>query len=334
MMFLTTLLVPKVLKSKNRSVSLEVQLDITKNLKDQFQHLFKLREVNGEYFLGSAVGGGQGMEFLEFPGQMEFYHFKRSYFKVPIQMKSINPIDSDWFLIHINLSKTKQQKKVDNDSIDFQKHLPIGLLLYGAGLEIDTNLPPNVEMELASVHFHRSFLDTYFDDWEKSIDTTKNLVYEDLDHKLEHILYKALSAIRNKIQCHAFVLQFMAFFFEKISMHSRAGYHEKLHSEDVKNLFKASAHLRNPLAQTIPTLEELAGVANMGVTKFKTSFKQIFGSAPIQYRNKVRMEFAREEIVTKRKTPTEISFDLGYAHPSNFTKAYKKYFGELPSSQV
>lgn len=313
---------------------MNVQLNITENLKHQFEHYFKLQFRDGEYFLDPSVGGGMGMEFLEFPGKMEFYHFKRSYFKIPIHMKSINPVDSEWFLIHINLSKTKQQKKVEGKSIDFQKHLPIGLLLYGPGLEIDTQLPPNIEMELASVHFHRSFLDTYFDDWEKSIDTSKNLIYEDLDYKLENALHKSLSSIRNKIECHANVLRFMSLFFEKIRGHSRTSNNEALHSEDVKKLFMASAHLRNPLATTIPTIDELASVANMGITKFKTSFKQLFGSAPIQYRNKIRMEFAREEIVAKRKTPTEISYDLGYSHPSNFTSAYKKYFGELPSSHL
>jgi AraC-like DNA-binding protein len=311
---------------------LNIQLNITKNLKNQFQRYFKLKEVNGEYFLDSTIGGGQSMEFLIFPGQMEFYHFKKSYFKIPIKMKSINPIDSEWFLIHINLSKTKQQKKVKNELIDFQRHLPIGLLLYGPGLEIETLLPQNVEMELASIHFHRSFLNTYFKNWKNIIDTTKNLIYEDLDFKLENALYKALFSIRNKIECHANVLVFMNLFFEKINAHSRTIHPEFLHSEDVKNLFIASAHLRNPLATTIPSLDELASIANMGSTKFKTSFKQLFGSAPIQYRNKIRMEFAREEITAQRKTPTEISYDLGYSHPSNFTVAYKKYFGELPSS--
>ena len=117
---------------------LKVELNITRNLKNQFQHYFKLKEDQGEYFLDSAIGSGQSMEFLNFPGEMEFYHFKKSYFNVPVQMKSINPIDSEWFLIHINLSKTKQQKIVQGDIIDFQKHLPIGLLLYGPGLEINT----------------------------------------------------------------------------------------------------------------------------------------------------------------------------------------------------
>lgn len=312
---------------------MNVELNITKNLKNQFQHYFKLKEVDSEYFIDPTIGSGQSMEFVDFPGQMEFYHFKKSYFKIPVQMKSINPIDSEWFLIHINLSKTKQQKSVGDESIEFHKHLPIGLLLYGPGLEIDTQLPPNVEMELATIHFHRSFLETYFENWKDCIDTSKNLVYEDLDFKLENALYKALFSIHNKIECHAYVLHFMNLFFEKIRAHSRTTHHESLHSEDVKFLFKASAYLRNPLATATPTLDELASIANMGITKFKSSFKQLFGSAPIQYRNRIRMEFAREEIMTRRKTPTEISYDLGYAHPSNFTTAYKKHFGELPSSQ-
>lgn len=320
--------------AKTQLLLLNVRLDITQNLKLQFEHFFKLKKIEGEHYLDSTIGGGLGMEFLEFPGQMEFYHFKKSYFKIPVNMESINPIDTEWFLLHINLSKTKQQKKVGDEFIEFHKHLPIGLLLYGPGLEINTQLSPNVEMELASIHFHRSFLDTYFPGWKNSIDTTKNLVYEDLDYKLENALYKALFSIRNKIECHANVLNFMNLFFEKIRAHSRTTHYEALHSEDVKNLFMASAHLRNPLATTIPSLDELASIANMGITKFKTSFKQLFGSAPIQYRNKIRMEFAREEIVARRKSPTEISYDLGYAHPSNFTTAYKKHFGELPSSQV
>jgi len=91
---------------------LNVQLNTTKNPKNRFQHYFKLKEVQGEYFLGPNIGDGQSVEFVEFPGQMEFYHFKKSYFKIPINMKSVNPFDTEWFLIHINLSNTKQQKNL------------------------------------------------------------------------------------------------------------------------------------------------------------------------------------------------------------------------------
>lgn len=309
-----------------------VELNIAKNLKNQFETYFKLQLKNGEYMLHPTIGGGRGMQFLDFPGQMEFYHFKKSYFNIPIQMKSINPKDSDWFLIHINLAKTQQNKKANSESIAFQKHLPIGILLYGTGLEIETLLPPKVEMELASIHFHRSFLDAYFDDWESIIDVSKNLLYEDLDVPMENTLLKALHSMDQKIACHAHVLNFMQFFLGKLSRHSVSTNHKELHTEDVKNLFAACIHLRDPLSSTSPSIEELASISKMSKTKFKTLFKQLFGSAPKQYRTKIRMEYAREELITNHKTPSEISHELGYAHPSNFTSAYKKYFDELPSA--
>lgn len=312
---------------------MNICLDITQNLKNQFVNHFKLKEHNSEYFLDSSIGGGQGMEFVEFPGRMEFYHFKKSYFRIPVNMKSINPTDTQWFLLHINLSKIKQQKKVADKTIDFHKHLPIGILLYGPGLEIDTLLPQNVEIELATIHFHFSFLDTYFENWREVIDVSKNLAYEDLDYKLEQSINKVLSSIRNKIDCHAKILNFIKLYFDKLSNHSKSNNYENLHSEDVKNLFITSIHLRNPLATSCPSLEELASISNMGLTKFKTSFKQLFGSPPLQYRNKIRMEYAKEELIAKRKSPTELSYDLGYSHPSNFTAAYKKYHDVLPSSQ-
>lgn len=70
----------------------------------------------------------------------------------------------------------------------------------------------------------------------------------------------------------------------------------------------------------------------MGVTKFKESFKLVFGLAPLQYRNRIRMEYAREELMHQRKTASELSYELGYAHPSNFTATFKQYFGKLPSA--
>ncbi len=272
------------------------------------------------------------MQFLDFPGPMEFYHFKKSHYNIPIQMNSINPKDSEWFLIHINLAKTHQNKKANQEKIEFQKHLPIGILLYGPGLEIKTQFPPNVEMELASVHFHRSFLDTYFDDWKSIIDVSKNLIYEDLDVTLENALYKALNSLDSKMACHSNVLYFMHLFIEKLSRHAKSINHKELHTGDVKNLFSASVLLRNPVAPSSPSIDELASRAKMSKTKFKTLFKQLFGSAPLQYRTKIRMEYAREELLSKNKTPSEISYELGYSHPSNFTSTYKKYFGELPSA--
>lgn len=311
--------------------TVKARVDITKCLHEQLAVDLDLRYHNGEWHMGPSVGAGEGMTSLEFPDQIEFYHFGKVRFAVPVEMKAVNPVDSEWYLIHVNLSDVKQQKMVDGQTFEFQKRLPIGILIYGPGLEIDTLIPAEAESELASIRFPRSILDDYFDSWREFIDEDKNLVYEDLDYLLQDKLTEALASMHNKLLCHAAVLAFMHQLFQKLETHDKDPGIGRLRSAEVNSLFLASTHLRDPLSATVPSLDELASIANMSVTKFKTSFKQVFGSAPIQYRNKIRMEYAREEIVAHRKTPTEMSYVLGYSHPSNFTSAYKKFFGELPS---
>ena len=310
---------------------MDIQIDIDKNVKDQFDQYFNLTETITGFRPNPKIIESE-IRYIEFPGELEFYHFQKSQFKVPIHMTSVNPIDTNWFLIHINLSQIKQRKTVGDQTIEFQKYLPIGILLYGPNLEITTQIPPNVDSELASIHFSYTFLKSYFDNWENIIDKHKSLVYEDLDHELEAKLSLALSSMDNKLKCHGLLLDFMQHFFNKLSNHDKGVEQDKLHPDDLKKLFEVSLVLRNPTANQIPSLTELAIMANMGISKFKTSFKKVFGKPPIEYHNKVRMEFAKTEMRMNGKTPSEISHLLGYSHPSNFTAAYKKYFRELPSA--
>jgi len=308
---------------------MNVTLEINKSLLKQFQRLFQLDD---ERHLHPTVGTGLPVKYLEFPGQMEFYHFQAAKFAVPIKMRSVNPIDSDWFLIHINLSAIQQRKTVAGQSIDFQKSIPIGMLVYGPGLEIDTLISPGVDSELASIRFNHIFLSTYFENWRTTLPLDKNLILDDLDFQLEADLYKALNTMDDKLRCHAAVLGFLSRVFDKLATHEKVDTHDNLRAGEIEGLFRACALLRSPLSTDVPSLSDLASVAHMGRTKFKAAFKQVFGSPPMQYRNRIRMEFAREQITLNNKTPTEVSYLLGYSHPSNFTAAYKKRFGELPSS--
>ena len=310
---------------------MEIHIDITKNIIDQFGLYFNFTKTENGLRPDPAIIEGD-VKFIEFPGELEFHHFGNAPFKVPIFMTSINPIDTKWYVIHINLSKVKQEKKVGNQVIHFQKHLPIGILLYGPNLKIVTQIPPNIDSEVATIRFSDTFLSTYFKDWEKLIDRSKSLVYEDLDPILDKKLSLALSTMDNKIKCHGLVLDFMQHFFGKLRSHKKGVSHGKLHPEDLKNLFKISTLLRDPTNKEIPTISELAKIAHMGQSKFKSSFKQVLGLPPFEYRNRVRMEFAQAEIQNNAKSPTEVCYLLGYSHPSNFTKAYKKYYGHLPSS--
>ncbi len=307
---------------------MDITLDITKNLKDQFDNYLDLNETATGFIPNPDIIEGQ-MRYLEFPGEVALYHFQKSQFRVPINMISRNPVDSEWYLIHINLSMVKQEKFVGDKKIEFQKYLPIGILVYGPELEIATPIPPNVDSELASFHFHRSFLLSYFENIEEEAQLRRSLIYEDLDENLERKLLDTLGAMDNKLECHGKALDFLNSFFAKIANHDKARL-DGLHPDDISNLFKVATHLRNPLA-VATGLDELAAMANMGMSKFKALFKQIFGKAPGEYRNKIRMEYAEKEINSGR-TASEISHELGFSHPSNFSAAFKKYHGQLPSA--
>jgi len=310
----------------------KVRVNLTHRPIDDFARDLKLEPHDGELRMNSSVGSGGNVRYQVFPDGIEFYHFGNTRFSVPITINTVNPADSDWYLIHVNLSAVKQDKKIGGQTIEFQKRLPIGIMVYGPGIEIETVIPPDVDSELASIRFNRALLDAYFSDSGAIVAANKNLICEDLDYLLQEKLNSALETIGNKLLCHANVLAFMNQLFEKLGRHAPDQKSGRLRGKEIDSLFLASTHLRDPMAERVPSVEELAAIANMSVTKFKSSFKQLFGSAPIQYRNKIRMEFAREEIVANRRTPTEISYLLGYSHPSNFTAAYKKFFGELPSA--
>lgn len=78
------------------------------------------------------------------------------------------------------------------------------------------------------------------------------------------------------------------------------------------------------------TVEELARMCNMSVTKFKSVFKSLFGMSCYQYYQAQRMEYARE-LLSKHQYPVkEVSYLTGFQNTANFTRSFKKAFDMLP----
>ncbi|MEL6255054.1 MAG: helix-turn-helix transcriptional regulator [Bacteroidota bacterium] len=314
---------------------MEVEIDITRNISDQFfDFMGHLPREDGFTILPELGTNEAQIKYVYLPGELEFYHFGKTQFKEAISMRTINPADTDWFLIHINLSNIPQQKEVDGEMLAFHKDLPIGLLLYGPQLEIRTQFPIGVDIEVASIRFNTRFLEAYFGKAKDVIDLRRNLLCEDLDLGMEKIFMAALHSMDDKIRCHALLLKFLNGFFSKISKHEKNLTGETIHAEDLKNILEVSSYLRDPLVVETPKVAELAEMAHMGLTKFKALFKKVFGQAPMEYRNRIRMEYAQRMLEMKRRNPGELSYELGYSHPSNFTTAYKKHFGHLPSEAL
>ncbi|MFC6100632.1 helix-turn-helix transcriptional regulator [Olivibacter domesticus] len=85
-------------------------------------------------------------------------------------------------------------------------------------------------------------------------------------------------------------------------------------------------HILEPL-----TLKQISREVGLNDFKLKKGFKQLFGSTVFDYFIQCRMEYARKVLLDTRITIAEIAYSLGYSDPYNFSKAFRKHFGYLPS---
>ncbi|WP_246623719.1 helix-turn-helix transcriptional regulator [Sphingomonas colocasiae] len=65
-------------------------------------------------------------------------------------------------------------------------------------------------------------------------------------------------------------------------------------------------------------------------TQMMESFKQVTGMTISGYRQRARMDEALRQLRTTDRSVTEIAFDAGYEHSSNFATAFKRIFGFSP----
>jgi AraC family transcriptional regulator, transcriptional activator of the genes for pyochelin and ferripyochelin receptors len=79
-----------------------------------------------------------------------------------------------------------------------------------------------------------------------------------------------------------------------------------------------------------PTLAELSRLAGINEFKLKNGFKEVFNQPVFAWLADVRLETARNELMKRSKTITEIAFELGYSSPQHFSTAFKRRFGVPP----
>ncbi|WP_165862829.1 helix-turn-helix domain-containing protein [Vibrio sinensis] len=129
---------------------------------------------------------------------------------------------------------------------------------------------------------------------------------------------------------------------------------EALSHQLINTLFK---QLENETIQTLPNDEEFANAAavediisfiethleenlsnddialefSMSPTNLQRKFKQHLGITLKSYVRGRRLDIAKHHLEQKLVSVTQAAYDAGYAHPANFTIAFKKKFGYPPT---
>jgi AraC-like DNA-binding protein len=106
---------------------------------------------------------------------------------------------------------------------------------------------------------------------------------------------------------------------------------KKLKSSDLNKLMEIESILVRDFSTSPPTITMLAERTGMSVSKLKTAFKKVYGTGIYEYYQKNRMQKARTLLLTGQYNVKEVGLHLGYTNLSNFSLAFKKEFGILPS---
>ncbi len=104
----------------------------------------------------------------------------------------------------------------------------------------------------------------------------------------------------------------------------------RLSARDLARVHEARDILADRFARP-PSLAHLAKSVGLSQTKLKTNFRSVFGMTAFEFVRKRRMEIATELLLTGDVTIAEISYQVGFEYPANFTHAFQRFYGFAPS---
>lgn len=124
--------------------------------------------------------------------------------------------------------------------------------------------------------------------------------------------------------------QAMAVFYEIIASLQKSG-HGYLNNSQKNHMQKAYAYIAENYRNSDFDYPELCRISGLKYAHFSQLFTQTYGMSPVKFVTNMKIEHAKELLVTNRHSITEIAEICGYADVSYFSKTFKKYTGFSPS---
>ena len=81
-------------------------------------------------------------------------------------------------------------------------------------------------------------------------------------------------------------------------------------------------------------MEELAGVARMGVSTLHHQFRALTTMSPLQYQKQLRLQTARQRMLMDGMDASSAAYEVGYESISQFSREYSRFFGLPPMRDV
>jgi AraC-like DNA-binding protein len=126
----------------------------------------------------------------------------------------------------------------------------------------------------------------------------------------------------------------MAGLYQLFAILEKTGFSDYLPLRSCRQLQPALEYIEKNYHDPDLDIETLAKKANMSTAYFRKIFKQMLKVSPIRYLQTVRIDKAKELLVTERFTINEASEMSGFSSPFYFDTVFKKKTGMTPTDYI
>lgn len=81
-------------------------------------------------------------------------------------------------------------------------------------------------------------------------------------------------------------------------------------------------------------MDELAARAHMSPSTFRAHFRSLTGMSPLQYQKQLRLQEARQLMLTQALDASSTAIRVGYESVSQFNREYSRHFGAPPQRDI
>lgn len=291
---------------------------------------YNFKRVANKLILPDNIGKGF-IKILSLPNGLQC--FISSYAANTDILFKRNKIDLDLFLLRLDDISLKDDTELNKSAV----------LLSSVKHDWIYFVTKNSELKAINLFFSIEWLESQFGGKEigefllNYITVRKEVYnYEPFDIEYKKLLKEIIEAedhlpfdlliIQNRL-----MLILERFFFRMYSKVQGSTVGIKLSTDDISSIVQLESVLISDFSNEMPGISVLAKRAAMSPTKLKTSFKEVYGMPIYQYYQKHRMNKAKAMLLTNKYSVKEVGMEIGFSNLSNFAKAFKKVFGQLPS---
>lgn len=96
-------------------------------------------------------------------------------------------------------------------------------------------------------------------------------------------------------------------------------------------IVKVITHIKNNYSTTI-NMKNLAYDVGISESSLYQNFKKVTSMSPLQYQKMIRLEEAKQMLISQNLAAHEVAFNVGYESASQFSREYLRMFGMSPKA--